>query len=440
MPFGICSAPEVFQRRMHELIEGLHGVEVVADDFVIVGFGGTQEEATHDHDHNLEAFLMRCGERGMKLNPEKVRLREQEVPFIGHVATGQGLSADPAKQQAILKMPPPKDVAAVRRLLGLTQYLSKFLPHLSDITKPLRELTQKEVDWIWDKAQQSALDSLKKAVTSTPVLRYYNLKEEATLQCDASQSGLGAALTQNGQPVTYASRALTPTEMGYAQIEKELLAIVFTCERFEAYIYGREVVHVETDHQPLETIVLKPLNRAPKRLQRMLLRLQKYNLRVRYKKGTQMFLADTLSRAHLPDVGACEFSQTLEDVDHTASLSFSDDRLQQVRHASADDPVLQVLRGIIRHGWPTSKSEVPECAHAYFDFRDELTVQEQLVFKGDLLVIPAALRKEMMAEVHASHIGTEGCIRRARDCMYWPRMTTELKEYISKCRRMPHLP
>ena len=96
------------------------------------------------------------------------------------------------------------------------------------------------MDWIWDKAQQSALDSLKKAVTSTPVLRYYNLEEEVTLQCDASQSGLGAALTQNGQPVAYPSQALTPTEMAYAQIKKEVFAIVFACERFEAYIYGRE--------------------------------------------------------------------------------------------------------------------------------------------------------------------------------------------------------
>ena len=294
MPFGICSAPEVFQRRMHELIEGLQGVEVIADDFVTVGFGDTLEKATSDHDRNLEAFLQRCRDRGLKLNPEKIQLCKQEVPFIGHVATGQGLCVDPAKVQAILAMPPPTDVAAVRRLLGFTQYLSKFLPHLSDITKPLREITQLDAEWTWDHTQQHVLDTLKRAVTSTPVLRYYNLKEEVTLQCDAFQSGLGAALMQNGQPVAYASRALTPTETRYAQIEKELLAIVFACEKFEAYIYGRERVHVETDHQPLETIAVKPLNSAPQRLQRMLLRLQKYNLKVKYKKGDKCFL-QTLS-------------------------------------------------------------------------------------------------------------------------------------------------
>ena len=109
---------------------------------------------------------------------------------------------------------------------------------------------------------------------STPVLRYYNLSDEVTLQCDASQSGLGAALLQNGKPVAYASRALTSAETQYAQIEKEPLATVFACERFDTYIYGRDAVTVETDHKTLVAIVRKALNAAPQRLQRMLLRLQ----------------------------------------------------------------------------------------------------------------------------------------------------------------------
>jgi hypothetical protein len=192
-----------------------------------VGFGETLDAAVKDHDHNLDAFLQRCAAQGIKLNTEKVQLRLQEVPFIGHIATDRGLCVDPAKVRAISEMPPPTDVTSLQRLLGMVQYLSKFLPRLSDITKSLRDLTQKDTEWVWDQPQQAALEALKKAVTSTPVLRYYNLKEEVTLQCDASQFGLGAALMQNGQPVAYASRALTPAESRYAQIEKELLAIVF---------------------------------------------------------------------------------------------------------------------------------------------------------------------------------------------------------------------
>ena len=433
LPFGICSAPEVFQRRMHELIEGLQGVEVVADDFVVVGFGNTVEEATKSHDQNLEMFLQRCADRGVRLNADKLKLRMREVPFIGHVATDQGLCVDPAKVRAITDMPRPTDVTAIQRLLGMSQYLSKFLPHLSDITKPLRDLTQKDTEWTWDQPQQAALDTLKKAVVSTPVLRYYNLEEEATIQCDASQFGLGAALLQNGQPVAYASRALTPTETQYAQIEKELLAIVYACNHFEAYIYGRKLVHVETDHQPLETIVQKPLHTAPKHLQRMLLQLQKFSLQLKYKKGQHMYLADTLSRAYLSDVHVGEVAQELVDVDHTLSLALPTDQIQQLRHASTDDPVLQRLRTTIRQGWPKSKSGVPNELRTYYDLRDELTVQDALVFKGPLVVVPAALRKEMMASCHATHIGVEGCIRRARESLFWPRMSTELKEYVSKC-------
>ena len=117
-------------------------------------------------------------------------------------------------------------------------------------------------------------------------------------RCDASQSELGAALLQEGNPVCYTSRALTKTEQNYAQIEKELLAIVYAWERLDQNIYGRRVI-VMTDHKPLESIAKKPKAQTPKRLQRMLLRLERYELEIRYQKGTTMYLADTLSRAYL---------------------------------------------------------------------------------------------------------------------------------------------
>lgn len=333
------------------------------------------------------------------------------------MATAQGLGIDPAKVRAIVEMPPPTDKQGVQRLLGLAQYLAKFLPHLSDTTKPLRDLTQNDVQWVWNEPQQTAFVKLKEMVTRTPVLRYYNLKEEVTLQCNASQSSLGAALMQNGQPVAYASRALTPAETRYAQIEKELLAIVFACDRFDAYVYGRDLVNVETDHKPLEAIFMKSLASAPKRLQRMLLRLQKYSLKVKYKKGREMLLADTLSRAYLPEVNATEFSRELEDVDHRSWLPVTIDRWQQLKNAAADDPVQQKLREVTRGGWPENRAQAPECVRPYFDVRDELTIQDELIFKGQQIVVPLVMRKELMEKTHASHIGIEGCLRRARETL-----------------------
>ena len=125
----------------------LERVKVVADDFVVVSYGKTMEEAAHDHDTTLSAFLQRCSEQGLKLNIDKLKLKQKEVEFIGHMATGEALRVDPAKVRAVKKMPVPTDKAAVQRLLGLAAYLSKIL---SDITKPLRELTQPNVDWHWE--------------------------------------------------------------------------------------------------------------------------------------------------------------------------------------------------------------------------------------------------------------------------------------------------
>ena len=111
----------------------------------------------------------------------------------------------------------------------------------------------------------------------------------------------------------------------------------------------------------------------------------------------------------------------------------SAEQLNQFKQSSSGDPVLQVLRETILRGWPNSKMEVPESVHTYLDIRDELTTQDDMIFKGQQVVVPVALRREMIRACHASHIGIEGCIRRAWESLFWPRMSTELKEYISKC-------
>ena len=165
----------------------------------------------------------------------------------------------------------------------------------------------------------------------------------------------------------------------------------------------------------------------------MLLKLQQNSPSVRYKKGKDLHLADTLSRAYLPEVNACESTRELEEIDHRALMPVREETWQQHKNAAADDPVQHTLRAVIKRDWPDSKADVPECVHPYYDIRDELTAQEELIFKGQQLVVPRVLRKELMEKTHSSHIGIEGCIRRARDTFFWPRMTVELKEYISKC-------
>ena len=266
MPFGINSAPEVWQRTMNQLVEGLKGTEVIQDDFLIVGCGDTDDEVEADHDRNLKAFLERAHECNLRLNADKLKLKMTQVPYIGHLLTREGLRVDPKKVEAIEEMLAPKDAKAVQRLLGSVNYLAKFVPHLSNIMQPLRRLLDKDAEWCWLHTHQQAFDEMKKALTTTPALSYYDVMKPVVIQCDASDSGLGAALLQNGLPVAYSSRALTSAETNYAQIEKELLAIVFASEKFYQYVYGRDKVHVQSDHKPLEVIFKRPLVTAPKGL------------------------------------------------------------------------------------------------------------------------------------------------------------------------------
>ena len=125
---------------MIEIIEGLPGVHVIHDDFLVTGSGDTLAEAIVDHDRNLTGLLQRAREKCLKLNGDKIKLRRQEVPYIGHLLTAEGLKPDPAKVEALLKMPKPEDLPGLKRLLGMVQYLGKFLPSLSNVTHPLREL------------------------------------------------------------------------------------------------------------------------------------------------------------------------------------------------------------------------------------------------------------------------------------------------------------
>ena len=306
-------------------------------------------------------------------------------------------------------MPKPQDVEGVQHLNGFVNYLAKFLPKLSDVLESIRRLTRKDTPWDWSSEQDQAFANVQRLVTEAPVLCYYDPSQDLTIQCDASQSGLGAAILQNGKPIEYTSRALTDTETRYAQIEKEMLAIVFALERFNQYTFVRHV-HIKSDHKPLEAILLKPLARAPRRLQLMMMRLQKYDFTVHYERGKNMHLADMLSRAYLPYEG--KEVDEFESVNMVRYLPISDQRLDEIRAETRKDQSLRELSETILVGWPENKDDAPAMTHPYFSMRDELTVQDGLVFKGNLVVIPRSLRADMKMKIHSSHLGIKACLQR----------------------------
>ena len=448
MPFGLSSSPEVFQRKLDECLEGLDNIQVIADDILIYGTGDTTEEAVLQHDKAMLALLNRCREQGLKLNSRKLKFKLDKVAYMGHVFSSEGLLPDPEKVSAVSDMPIPENVAAVHRLLGVVTYMAKFVPKLSTIAEPLRRLTHKDSVFEWSEERDRAVTQIKAVLCSAPVLQYYDVKKETTIECDSSEHGLGAVITQEGKPVAYASRTLTSTERNYAQIEKEALAIVFACERFEQYIMGKETT-VLSDHKPLMNIFAKPILISPKRLQRMRLRLQKYTIKVQYKPGSQMHISDTLSRATLPISSRDNSTPNylvfqlkreedtraeLENVCMKDDLFVTDERLNGIRRHTKTDSTLQTLMNVVKQGFPEDKNELPVCVRDYWSYRDELSTQDGLVYRGTRIIIPVKMRSQLLTRAHASHLGIQYTVNTAKEIMFWPRMHSELVKTVKRCQ------
>ena len=172
---------------------------------------------------------------------------------------------------------------------------------------------------------------------------------------------------------------------------------------------------------------------APKRLQRLLLRLLVYDVILTYRCGRQMQLADTLSRAYLPLTDATPFEMEVQSVNMVQDLPLAAARLDDVQAHTAKDDTLQVLTRVILEGSPEDKTAIPAAAMPYFSVRDELSVQNGIILRGERALIPKSLRHDMLRRIHMPHMGVEGCIRRARECVYWPAMSSEVKDFILKC-------
>ena len=425
MPFGITSASELLQKWTYKTFGDIPNVHIVADDMLIA----TKTEA--EHDSTVRKVMERARSQGMKFNMKKTQLKKSEVFYMGTRISDDGMRPDEAKIKAIVNMPEPTDKDGVRRLVGMLNFLSPFIPNKAAIISSLCDLLKNNVPWLWLPEHKAAIDKVKLILSDKPVLKLYDPAIPVTIQADASSKGLGACLLQNSQPVAYASRALTDTESRYAQIERELLCIVFAAERFHQYIYGREV-EVQSDHRPLETITRKPLHNASPRLQLMLLRLLRYKLSIRYVQGSKMYIADTLSRAFLSDA---QPEHDMEMRVHSVSKYFpaTPQKLQALREASLNDDVQNQIKRYVMIGWPKYKDNTAAQLHVYWGMRDEIHCEDDLLFAGERLIVPNAMRGEMLSRLHEGHLGTEKCRARARDIMYWPNMSTDIEETVARC-------
>jgi RNase H-like domain found in reverse transcriptase/Reverse transcriptase (RNA-dependent DNA polymerase)/Integrase zinc binding domain/Integrase core domain/Aspartyl protease len=424
LPFGLCSAPEVFQKIMTELLGDMEGVEVSMDDILIF----TKSDSKEDHQKLTNAVIARVKKSGLKLNKEKCVFSQKKIKFLGHTYTTTGLEPDDKKIEAMRGLKRPSNKTELQRMLGVVNYLGKFIKNLAELTDPLRELIKKRNEWVWTESQENAFNKIKESFITTPVLRFFDVTAEVTLQVDASSKAMGAVLLQMGRPVAYAAKALTKSQINYPQIEKEALAVRFGCSKFHDYIYGKAPITIETDHKPLVNIFKKSIEDAPARLRRIMHDVMLYNPNVIYKKGAELYIADILSRdCETTDYADSSELEVLVVLDMTEEI-----RLKILRETAADDE-LQLLSKTILDGWPDDPNQVPKCLKKYITFREELAVYNGLIFKGDRIFIPEAMRPYALKMAHVGHPGVQQSLRRARDVMYWYNMTNDIIDHHKRC-------
>jgi hypothetical protein len=266
-------------------------MEVFMDDFSV--YGTSFDNCLH----NLDKVLQRCEETNLVLNWENCHFMVNEGIVLGHNFFERGIEVDRAKVEAIEKMPCPRDIKGIYSILGYAGFYRRFIKDLSKISKPLTNLLQKDVPFVFDGDCKEAFETLKKALTTAPIVQPPDWNLPFEIMCDASDFAIGAVLGQRIDKklnvIHYASKILDPAQKNYATTEKEFLAIVFACHKFRPYIIDSKFT-IHTDHAAIMYLMAK--KDAKPRLVRWVLLLQEFDLHIVDRKGAKNPVTDNLSR------------------------------------------------------------------------------------------------------------------------------------------------
>ncbi|XP_065067305.1 uncharacterized protein K02A2.6-like [Rhopilema esculentum] len=421
------ASAEIFQYTLQKALQGLNGVQNIADDIVV--YGATREE----HDANLDKCLERLKNKGLTLNKSKCKFLSETLDFFGQIFSKDGTRPDPKRVNDLLNAAVPKNAHDVRSLLGMANYSSKYIPNFATITAPLRELTKKNAHFSWNTEHQAAFTKLTTALSSAPCMSYFDKNKESYVLVDASPVGLSAILSQKttGQEdqtvIAYASRALTDVETRYSQTEKEALAIVWSVEHFHLYLYGHPFTLI-TDHKPLEVIYGNRNSKPSARIERWVLRLQPYSFNVIYKPGIDN-PADYLSRHPAPNSGKKQQIMTEEYVnfitEHSVPKAMT---LKEIADATSEDHALKGLRAAIRlNQWSSIAKSFSSC-------KDEYTIGKgNIILRGTRIVIPNSLQQKAIDLAHESHQGLSKTKALLREKVWFPAIDEMVKKTIDSC-------
>ncbi|XP_055590304.1 uncharacterized protein K02A2.6-like [Uranotaenia lowii] len=420
------------------------GVKPYIDDVIITGC--TKAE----HDDRLEQVLKKFREFGLRLKEEKCQFFAESVKYLGHIIDRTGIRPDPEKALAISNMPAPTDVATLRSFLGAVNYYGKFIPHMRNLRYPLDNLLKSSnTHFEWTEQCQKSFDSFKTILLSDLALTHYDPHLPVIVSADASNFGIGACIQHvfpdgTRKAIYHVSRALSSAEQNYGQIEKEGLALIFAVTRFHRFIYGRHF-KLETDHKPLLSIFGSKKGvpvYAANRLQRWAVTLLAYDFEILYVRTTDFGNADLLSRlinrCAKPDddivIAAVSVDADLKEVLHVAINSLNIPlSFRMIRSAFNEDDELSKVVNFLQNGWPVSTNKLQGETKKFYEIRDSLSITEGCLMFGDRLVIPRCYRTKVLKQLHTAHPGIERMKALARSYIYWPRLDSDIQEWVRGC-------
>ncbi|XP_061717584.1 uncharacterized protein K02A2.6-like [Cydia pomonella] len=425
--YGLSSSPGIFQRHLEQLFSDLPHVGVFLDDIIITG------SSTQAHVDNLYKVFERLQAYGLRIRKDKCAFFEESINYLGHVISREGVHTCPDKVRAIVNTPAPSTVSEVRAFVGMIMYYGKFIKNVSTLLTPLYNLLKTGTKFVWSASCQEAFNKVKQVLTSSEVLVHYSGSLPLVLTSDASGVGIGCVishLTPEGErPVAYASRTLTSAERGYAQIDREALALVYGIRKFHQYLYGRKFI-LRTDHKPLTYIFGDKVGvpvMAASRLQRWAILLSGYNYEIEYVPSSKN-CADALSR--LPQ-GGHDQKQNPE----VTYLNFVEDFLpvtnEQVKSATSRDVTLSRVLAYVQSGWPTSCQD--EEIKPFLLRRHEMYVDRGCLMWGYRVVVPTILREAVLKQLHVSHMGIVKTKALARSYVWWPNIDADVEALCRQC-------
>lgn len=420
LPYGLIVSQDISQKQLDSALEGLSGATGIADDTFTIG--STEQE----YGKNL-ASLMECAwQKGIVFSKEKLQFKGKEVHFFGCTWRCEARQQEGSSHT---KHATPKRCQEPTELLGPSQLSYKVLSspghHCCTPSSIHEEGSSLHIGpGVWT----CILCSQRKSIY------FWCVK---VLWPSRRNSNPGRCFVEGPwchPPTEWSTCVLCikGTHENYSNIKREALGLVWELERLHYFIYGKQCT-IQTDHKPLEAIFRKELSSCPAKLQRFVLGALKYNVKVTYVKGTDVPIADALSRVSLQPAAANSQLPQLDICYVTNKLSASQARLQHIWEETTSDPTLNGLREKIFRGWADEREKCPESLYDYWSFREKLTIKDGLILKADWIVVPSSLCREMLSIIHQGYLGREKCLLRARTSIFWPSLTKDVIDLVKEC-------